>query len=164
MTIPSNESPWLAVGDFNALISSREKRGGQIIQKICPFFGDFMEPTKQHDLGFRGPSFTWHRGGVFEHLDGAIGNDEWTDSFRNWSVTHLPILKSNHRPLLVSLKPSFRLSKGRPFHFLAGWLEHPDFSKFFMEKWSFNGYFSDSFAHFMNQLKRNKNVWTYRDT
>ncbi|KAK5836203.1 hypothetical protein PVK06_011961 [Gossypium arboreum] len=54
-------------------------------------------------IGWKRPFFTWHSDVVFERLDRAIGNDEWIYSFQNWSVTHLPILKSNHRPLLLEI-------------------------------------------------------------
>ncbi|XP_052876282.1 (+)-neomenthol dehydrogenase-like [Gossypium arboreum] len=78
-----------------------------------------------HDLDFRDPSFTWHRGEIFERLDIAIGNRAWLNEFPRTIVTHLPTLKSDHKPLLLSIRPELRISKERPFRFLTRWLEHP---------------------------------------
>ncbi|MBA0596662.1 hypothetical protein Gorai_013472, partial [Gossypium raimondii] len=59
------------------------------------------------------------KSGVFERLDRAIGNYAWLASFLNYSVTHLPRLKSDHKPLLVSLRPQIHSPLGRSFCFLA---------------------------------------------
>ncbi|XP_016742979.1 uncharacterized protein [Gossypium hirsutum] len=67
-------SPWLAIGDFNAILALCEKRGGRVIGKICGLFSEFMDSMGLQDLGFNGPNFTWNRGGVFERLDRAICN------------------------------------------------------------------------------------------
>lgn len=63
----------------------------------------------------------------------------WVASFPNCAVTHLPRFKFDHRPFLLSLRPSLHSLKGQPSCFLAGWIEHPDFSEFIQDKWSLNG-------------------------
>ncbi|KAG8494050.1 hypothetical protein CXB51_011564 [Gossypium anomalum] len=95
-TIPADGTPWMAIGDFNVILSPTEKRGG-----------------------FRGPQFTWQRGEVMERLDRAICNNAWCTLFPISLVTHLPQLKSDYRPLKLSLMPNFLSSQGRPFRFLA---------------------------------------------
>ncbi|MBA0631962.1 hypothetical protein Godav_000786 [Gossypium davidsonii] len=59
-------------------------------------------------------------GGIFERLDRVIGNFAWGNGFPHYSVTHLPRLKSDHRPLLLSLRPNVNMPRGHPFRFLAG--------------------------------------------
>lgn len=86
----------------------------------CAHFGNFMETKNLHDLGFCGPSFTWQRGRVYERLDRAIGNEAWCQIFPKCLVTNLVRIKSDHRPLLMELCPDLKLSKERPFVFLAG--------------------------------------------
>lgn len=33
-----------------------------------PYFGDFVDSNELQDLGFRGPTFTYQRRGIFERL------------------------------------------------------------------------------------------------
>lgn len=57
-TIPVNSIPWMAVGDFNAILLEREKKCSKV-GKRCLFFGEFVETNDLYDLRYRGPSFTW---------------------------------------------------------------------------------------------------------
>ncbi|MBA0723346.1 hypothetical protein Golax_003930 [Gossypium laxum] len=75
--------------------------------------------VKLHDLGFKGPLFTWHRDGIFERLDRMLGKKAWVYNFLTCSTTHLPKIKSDHRPLLLSLFSEVTLSRGRPFRFIT---------------------------------------------
>ncbi|KAH1108946.1 hypothetical protein J1N35_012714 [Gossypium stocksii] len=115
LTIPSRSIPWMAIGDFNAILSSSEKKGGQVYGKRSSFFGEFVDMAKLQDLGFKGPHFIWYRGGLFERLDHVLGNDTWVDSVPNCLVTHLPKMKSNHMPLLLILRQEITSPRGRPF-------------------------------------------------
>ncbi|KAG8472412.1 hypothetical protein CXB51_034210 [Gossypium anomalum] len=149
-----------AIGDFNAILSSSEKSGGMSKGRRCPFFGDFVDNAKLYDLGFRGPPFTWHRSLLFERLDRALGNEAWIRAFPNCLVTHLPKIKSDHRPLFLSSNPEVYLPKGRLFHFLAGWVKHPDFKNFVKDKWIYSGDMSNSLSMFTRDLKNwNKTVY-----
>lgn len=123
----------MAIGDFNAILSPSEKKGGCSNGRRFPFFGDFMESAELNDVGFRGSPFMWYKGGVFERLDRAMGNDVWVASFPNCAVTHLPRLK------YFLLGFVFALLRDGPFAFLVGWIEHPEFAKFVQDRWSFNG-------------------------
>ncbi|XP_017613545.1 uncharacterized protein LOC108458650 [Gossypium arboreum] len=148
-SIPLGNYPWAAIGDSNAMTKSRR----------CPFFGNFVDNAKLYDLEFRGPPFTWYRGLLFERLDRALGNEAWIQAFPNSLVTHLPKIKSDHRPLLLFSNPEVYLPKGRPFHFLAGWVEHPNFGNFVKDKWAYSGDMSNSLSMFTRDLKNwNKTV------
>ncbi|KAH1055846.1 hypothetical protein J1N35_033911 [Gossypium stocksii] len=70
----SHSLPWLVIGDFNTIVSSTDKKGGNIKGRRCQFFGEFMEKAQLHDLGFQGSPFTWHRGNLSECLDRAVGD------------------------------------------------------------------------------------------
>ncbi|KAA3486304.1 Endonuclease/exonuclease/phosphatase [Gossypium australe] len=63
-------------------------------------------------------------------LDPALANDEWMLTFPQCLVQYLTRIKSDHRPLLLSTRSDFGMSKGRPFRFLAGWTHHNTFPSF----------------------------------
>ncbi|KAL1104839.1 hypothetical protein V6Z11_D04G094200 [Gossypium hirsutum] len=58
-TIPVDGSPWMAIGDFNTILSPTERRGGWTLGKRCLFFGELMDSTLLQDISFRGSQFTW---------------------------------------------------------------------------------------------------------
>lgn len=160
--IRNDNSLWAAIRDFNVILSPAEKLGGCSNGKRCPFFGDFMDKAELSDLGFHGSPFTWHRGTLFERLDRAVRNKAWLQKFSNSVITHLPKIKSDHRPLLFALNLSVTLPRGRPFRFLVGWTEHPDFGNFVKDNWSFSGNMSVCLRSFSHNLKDwNKDVYGY---
>lgn len=53
LVLPNKDSLWIVIGDFNVILSSSEKRGGRRERKRCYAFGNFIESTKLHDLGFK---------------------------------------------------------------------------------------------------------------
>lgn len=67
----SVRGPWLLAGDFNALLSDDEKKGGVCRgRSSCPLFQQFCFDNSLKDMGFVGPKFTWNRG---QCLKGWIG-------------------------------------------------------------------------------------------
>ncbi|KAK5785078.1 hypothetical protein PVK06_039623 [Gossypium arboreum] len=104
-------------GDFNAILSPSEKKGGCSNDRRFPFFGDFIESAELNDVGFRGSPFMWYKGGVFECLDRAMGNDVWVAPFPNCAVTHLSRLK------YCLLGFVFALLRDGPFAFLVDHLK-----------------------------------------
>ncbi|KAH1081879.1 hypothetical protein J1N35_021640 [Gossypium stocksii] len=120
--------PWLLSGDFNVIMNSDERQGEPFKNKSgCSQFRSFFFEHGFFDLGFQGPKFTWSRGTLFQRLDRSLCNKDWQNFASYTTVRHLHKLKSDHRPLLVSMNP-VRLEQGfRPFRFLASWLSHPEF-------------------------------------
>ncbi|KAH1057929.1 hypothetical protein J1N35_035994 [Gossypium stocksii] len=142
-------------GGSQRLPESQKRKGnkGPFIGKEVPLFCDFVDSTKLHDLGFRGPAFTWHQGNLFERLDRALGNEAWLKNFPNRLITHLLNIKSDYKPIFLNLKLQLTLSRGRPFQFLVGWTKHLDFGKFVNDRWDVRGSMSESLALFTNDLK-----------
>lgn len=77
LVIPITVIPWLAIGDLNYVLFPNEMRGEHKEGKRCSTLGNFVASSKLHDLGFKGLTFTWHRGEIFERLNIAIYNDAW---------------------------------------------------------------------------------------
>ncbi|KAA3479952.1 reverse transcriptase [Gossypium australe] len=95
---PNISSPWLIMGDFNAILSPADKKSPSTVGKRCDLFGNFVEL-----------------------LDRALANDAWMSFFPHCIVHHLTRIKSDHRPLLSCTSPEINNSQGRPFRFLVGW-------------------------------------------
>ncbi|MBA0817458.1 hypothetical protein Gohar_021897, partial [Gossypium harknessii] len=153
------------MGDFNAILSSSDKKSPVSVGKRCDFFGNFVDSCELQDLGFNGPAFTWQRGGTFVRLDHALANDAWVSVFPHYSVHHLSHIRSDHRPLLLSTRLDLSLLQGRPFRFLAGWTKHSDFSNFVKERWNFTGNMIESLNNFTSFAKEwNRNIYGFLGT
>ncbi|KAH9666253.1 reverse transcriptase domain-containing protein [Citrus sinensis] len=97
----SMHDPWIMGGDFNSILYAAEKRGGSALSTgICPNFNSWFHANNIVDLQFSGPRYTWTRGNLSKRLDRAMSNQEWILKFDNYSVTHLPRVESDHRPIL----------------------------------------------------------------
>ena len=126
------EEPWLCGRDFNLMMMSHEKQGGnefrvheaEILRKVardCNF----------EDLGYIGHDFTWtnNRGGednIQERLDRFFATPAWREKFPGSYVTHLPKRKSDHLPLLLCMRGNVEVNnkrrRSRLFRFEEMWL------------------------------------------
>jgi hypothetical protein len=89
--------PWAIIGDFNEILYSHEKEGGnQRPQNIMQAFRDVLSDCDLEDLGFCGDEFTWRRGRIHERLDLAVVNSSWRAILQN-----LDYARSDHRPILL---------------------------------------------------------------
>jgi hypothetical protein len=76
--------PWICAGDFNEILFSHEKEGGQARGQICmDRFRDVLEERSLSDLGFSGDPFTWRNNShnsdqyIRERLDRAVADTAW---------------------------------------------------------------------------------------
>ncbi|WCJ31242.1 DNAse I-like superfamily protein [Euphorbia peplus] len=134
----SINEPWILAGDFNAILCNEDKRGGSSRRLGgCTLFKEFMDVAGLHDLGFTGPRFTWKRGLLLERLDRAVCNMDWLVKFPKTMIHHLPRIKSDHRPLLVSINTSSSVRHSvKPFRFIRAWLEHQGYLNFIQKTWN----------------------------
>ncbi|KAK4259744.1 hypothetical protein QN277_006045 [Acacia crassicarpa] len=122
---------WLAVGDFNDLLSQSEKEGGnpKAMQKIMNF-QSLLSDYDLLDLELKGSMFTWcnKRSGalVREQLDRALGNVEFRNAFDHAIVFHVDPVGSDHHALVVDC---YYIDAKAPkvFRFEANWTQHDDF-------------------------------------
>ncbi|KAL2926785.1 hypothetical protein RDABS01_028375, partial [Bienertia sinuspersici] len=103
--------PWLCGGDFNLMLSSEEKYGGDDFSTIeADIFRDALRECNLNDLGFIGHEYTWNnnRGGgvnnIQERLDRFVATESWKSIYPCAYVSHLEKRQSDHLPILLNCK------------------------------------------------------------
>ena len=124
--------PWLCFGDFNEILSSKEKMGGvPRSQNQIESFRGVVNRCGFKDMGYCGANFTWcnQQEGVdrvYLRLDRAFATLDWLEHFCNIKVHHLVDTTFDHCPLLLTEASSLRRNKERRFHFEALWTTRAD--------------------------------------
>ncbi|XP_042939568.1 uncharacterized protein LOC122274610 [Carya illinoinensis] len=101
------EGGWGVIGDFNEVLTNDEKEGGNLRnEKQMGMFRRVLEDGNLSDLGWKGDKFTWcnqHEDDTFikERLDRVVANPEWRAMFDAYRVETLPVVCSDHRPILL---------------------------------------------------------------
>lgn len=135
--------PWLCIGDFNAITSSKEKFSSSARSLSQNFdFQQALADCQLVDLGFRGPKYTWSngRGGAAltrERLDRAVANVEWSSYFNASEGNVLARLASDHNPLLLSCSSNreVKWKKHRSFRYEAGWANQKEHGELIRRAW-----------------------------
>jgi hypothetical protein len=135
-------TPWLCLGDFNEIVDHSEKKGTVIHpRRQMNNFQRALEDARLHDLGFKGPKFTWNNGRsgrefTLERLDRAMANMEWCDTWQEAGMEVMVCYSSDHLPLFLSMtKQVARGRKWRPFRYEVGWSKNRDVKKIIKEAW-----------------------------
>ncbi|KAL0374642.1 UNVERIFIED_CONTAM: putative mitochondrial protein [Sesamum radiatum] len=141
--------PWLCAWDYNEILEHSEKEGGSMRPEWqIRNFRECLTSCELHDLGFRGPAFTWsnHQQDPFtvrERLDRACANLAWSRAFPEARVSHGSSLFSDHLPVLIELCPTpcWDPSGGRKrFRFEAAWLQEPICESIVTQAWTFSSH------------------------
>ncbi|KAH9772083.1 reverse transcriptase domain-containing protein [Citrus sinensis] len=150
----SMHDPWLVGGDFNSILYAEEKRGGsQLGTGICPIFNNWFYTNQMVDLPFSGPRFTWVRGSLSKRLDRVLSNKDWIFKFDNYSVTNLPRIDSDHKPVLVRFERNGRgMGRIKPFRFLAAWMTDNRFGNFMQDNWQGNMPYAQAASRFTSKV------------
>jgi hypothetical protein len=129
--------PWVVIGDFNEILFSHEKEGGNPRpQNFMQAFRDSLIACDLHDVGYSGDRFTWRRGGVRERLDRATANSDWLTMHPEASLTHLESIKTDHRPILLDTEPqSVVPNNGSTLKFEAKWFKEDSFQEIVETAW-----------------------------
>jgi hypothetical protein len=120
--------PWVLIGDFNEILYSHEKEGGNPRpQQFMQAFRDVLYDCNLEDLGFSGDKFTWRGGRICERLNRALANDAWLAMHPHASLHHLDSMRSDHRSILLETEVQPEVTtKGSP-KFQAKWLREESF-------------------------------------
>ncbi|KAL8168157.1 hypothetical protein V2J09_009656 [Rumex salicifolius] len=95
-------------------------------------FSQLISRRELIDMGLSGSKFTWRHcpaeaPTVSKRLDRFLMNIPARLCWEEASVRHLPVVRSDHNPLFLSLMPSLNSNTNRwPFRFEAIWLTHPE--------------------------------------
>ncbi|KAL0295205.1 UNVERIFIED_CONTAM: LINE-1 retrotransposable element O protein [Sesamum radiatum] len=105
-------------------------------------FKDALSNCDVHDIGFSGDPFTWCNrhaspSTVYERLDRACANMDWSQLFPEALVSHLPMSRSDHKALLIKLKDCQRVPPrlSRPWRFEAAWLQLEHCERVVADSW-----------------------------
>lgn len=157
---PSINRSWIVAGGFNQVLEAKDKlskctklEGVVEFQKVvfdCAFI----------DLIPSGNWFSWsnNREGidaVWERLDRTFVNSTWVSTFPRTSVFCLPVIKSDHSPLLISTCNEIP-RRSRPMKFEAMWLVGNACSTVVENAW--NEKFMGSYAYVLAQKIRHTMV------
>uniref|UniRef100_A0A803PIJ1 Reverse transcriptase domain-containing protein n=1 Tax=Cannabis sativa TaxID=3483 RepID=A0A803PIJ1_CANSA len=138
--VSKEEEPWAVMGDLNVNLNREDKMGGRrFLEKDGKILQSFLDYTGGVDLGFKGCKYTWlnkrFNGGLIrERIDRVIVNTEWLSGCPNGGVHNLPIVASDHGPLILDTK----MKKGRGsrvFHFYEAWLRESSCKEVIMDTW-----------------------------
>ena len=131
--------PWAVIGDFNEIMYSHEKEGGNPRPpQYMDAFRDALFDCNLEDLGYSGEIFTWKRGRIRERLDRAVANGQWALMHPHAVVLHLDYIRSDHRPILLDTEyyqPSVHVRSGKK-RFEAKWLHESGFIEEVQRAWN----------------------------
>ncbi|XP_074278686.1 uncharacterized protein LOC141602281 [Silene latifolia] len=146
----SGITPLLLIGDFYQVELFSDKLGGtSFIRGQCDFT-TWKISNGLADLPFFGPRFTWMNSQlnsniIMERLDRAYATQDWFNLFPNASVTHLPILVSDHAPVILNLFP-VSTPRRRPYRIDNWCLTFPEVQQLVNEAWHTPFYGSPMFV------------------
>ncbi|KAJ6849156.1 uncharacterized protein M6B38_270760 [Iris pallida] len=134
------QSPWLCGGDFNAIATTTEKKGGLTPSSGSMFeFNQFALDAQLSLIAFSGNEFTWTNSqegndNQQSRLDRIFSNQHWRDSVYDSSVVHLNRAESDHAPLLLDILTT-KPEQHRNFKYLDFWSKHEDFGRVVSTAW-----------------------------
>ncbi|XP_040375969.1 uncharacterized protein LOC121053292 isoform X2 [Oryza brachyantha] len=163
--VNSSHRPTFSMGDLNDIMYENEKFGPTTANNArISLFRHHVRELGLLDLGYRGPTYTWSnkRKGknlIMQRLDRSMGNVEWCHNFPNTAVYHLPLIYSDHAPILAILNPANHRHR-YSFKFENWWLQETDFQVTAQEAWLQAANALDaSFHSKIRQLSRGLQRW-----
>ena len=73
-------------------------------------------------------------GFVMERLDRAFATVDWVNSYPHYSLHNLPIVDSDHGPILLNFEQLLPF-RYRPFRFELMWINHPNYKDMILQAW-----------------------------
>ena len=157
------EEPWCLGGDFNIILSQRERSRQGRITSAMRRFAQIIDDLGLVDLPLQEGLFTWS-GGLnnqsWARLDRFLMTLSWLDQFSNVIQGRLPQPTSDHFPILLE---GGGLRRGPfPFRFENMWLKEEGFKDLIRNWWQgieVTGRASYRLVVKMKELKQNLKVW-----
>ncbi|KAF7844578.1 ribonuclease H [Senna tora] len=165
----SINKPWIAIGDFNHIRYPHDKISRSHRLDGADRFNSMIQFCNFTDLNPAGTWYTWTNGRgsedeVWARLDRALCSDEWLQSFPPTNLLSLPVLASDHSPLVLNscgVRPFCK----RPFRFENLWLMFDKCSTIVNQCWNMgvNGSPSIILHEKLNFLRGNLRMWNKRE-
>ena len=126
--------PILLMGDFNAVLHSRERIGSFRCDRSMREFSEWIEELGLIDIPLHALKFTWRRNESKSKLDRGLCCHDWLRMFRNLNMLGLERSFSNHNLLLLTLETGVNWGP-KPFRCYDAWFLNPKFKGFLIEEW-----------------------------
>jgi hypothetical protein len=141
----SDNNNWLIFGDFNMVLSSNEKIGGNPIDyNITNSFRSTLDECNLTDLWYQGDISTWHNRQEDSHyiqarLDRFCASSDWIYQFSYYNNKHLLRYGSDHNPILLdfSTNAAGRVNQSNHYckKFEQMWIKDAESSQIIKEAW-----------------------------
>jgi hypothetical protein len=137
--------PWVCLGDFNEILYSSEKWGGNTrTNSQMDAFQQVLNRCQLFDLGYKGAKYTWSNfregsGFVKERLDRGVANTGWRDLFPDAEVCVEEVTWLDHTPLaLCTERIDTKKGRTRHFRYEAQWAMEDGYRDTIMDAWTHN--------------------------
>ncbi|XP_010314397.2 uncharacterized protein [Solanum lycopersicum] len=132
LLVQSVTHPWLIIGDFNALLSSKDRQDGALV--TLNEIKDFAECVKDigiNEIQWKGNYYTYnnkHIGNarISSRIDRALGNDAWMDKWGHVILEYENPGVSDHSSMQLLLHQNYQQVIAS-FKFFNVWIEHESF-------------------------------------
>ena len=136
-----NKGLWLLIGDFNQVENKDKKLGGSLLIQGASSFIDWKFHNNLLDIPYQGVNFTWSNNrsnaeAIYERIDKAFCNVEWKDKFTEAEIWNLPILLSEHSPIILQIHGAQDKRKKRPYILDAWSLNFEEVRDIIREEWA----------------------------
>ena len=136
----NNGGKWVLIGDFNQVEYKEQKLGGSDRIQGANIFMDWKIHNKLLDIPYQGVTFTWTNNRsneevIYERIDKAYCNLECKNHFPDAETWNLPILLSDHSPIILHLQVSLKSRKARPYRLDAWSLNYEEVRNIIKEEW-----------------------------
>lgn len=157
-TSGDSSTPWIIMGDFNAVRRMSESIGGSSLWPQWKSDLDtLIQQAELDDLRFSGHMLTWNNKQeealIWRKLDRVLINAQWDSLFPSSQASFLPPGLSDHSPMLVQVFDPPKIKK--PFRFFDFWVDHLNFLNVVPSSWNDHVIGSPMFQLF-TKLKRLK--------
>lgn len=157
--------PWVIIGDLNELSSSKDKlaKNKENSSRLNKF-NNLLNKNKLIDIGHIRLPFTWWNSRLKDNtilLDRVVANPAWTNVFKKAWVENIPIVGSDHGPILLPMENPLQPKKFSPFRFEAKWLLQESFHQVVRKSWNSvsNGSAAFQLARKTELLKKEIREW-----
>ncbi|XP_021984860.1 uncharacterized protein LOC110880693 [Helianthus annuus] len=136
----ARDKPWVAMGDFNAILHLNEKSS---VQRGTNYgmeeFKECVAEANIMDIAKTGFHFTWNQkpgssDGIMEKLDRVMGNEKFLNDFPSGCAKFLPFYTSDHSPAILVFSGGKKFDP-KPFKFWNFLASKPEFKPIVKEVW-----------------------------